>query len=41
MANVQKYCPKGHAYNISLSECPFCLPIQGSAGSTTPATNNN
>ena len=39
MANVQKYCPKGHAYDSSLPSCPFCLPVQGNVAPTTPANN--
>ena len=41
MANVQKFCPKGHAYDSSLPACPFCLPGQGggNVGPTSPANN--
>ena len=39
MANMQKFCPKGHAYDSSLPACPFCPPIQGGVGSTTPINN--
>ena len=36
MANMQITCPKGHVYDSSLPSCPYCLPGQGSVGSTTP-----
>lgn len=29
MANTQKKCPKGHYYDPSLAECPFCKPSTG------------
>lgn len=29
MANTQKKCPKGHYYDPSLAECPFCKPSAG------------
>ena len=38
MSNMQKYCPKGHAYDSSLPSCPFCLPNQGvGLNQTAPA----
>ena len=39
MANMQKFCPKGHAYDSSLPACPYCLPNSGGIGPTAPANN--
>lgn len=39
MSNMQKYCPKGHAYDSSLPSCPFCLPNQGGNLSPTAPAN--
>lgn len=39
MSNMQKYCPKGHAYDSSLPSCPFCLPNQGGNLSPTAPVN--
>ncbi len=37
MSVVQKYCPKGHAYDPSLPACPFCPPGAGqNLGATMP-----
>lgn len=39
MSNMQKYCPKGHAYDSSLPACPFCLPNQGGGLNPTAPAN--
>lgn len=41
MSNMQKYCPKGHAYDSSLPCCPFCLPNQGYGGNLPPTAPAN
>ena len=38
MANIQKFCPKGHAYDSSLPACPYCSPSQNDDKSTKTDT---